>query len=61
MNEYLYVLITIYLCVNCFYSGAEWANNGYTIWFMFGFLFFIPMYLGLFLWYFIKLLMGKEL
>jgi hypothetical protein len=61
METYQWILLIIYLCVNCFYTGAEWSDNGYTKWFILGFLFFIPMWVTIFLWYFIKLVLGKKL
>lgn len=61
METYQWILLTVYLCVNCFFTGKEFEENGFTNWFFFGFLFNIPLSIILFLWYLIQLFRGKNI
>lgn len=56
METYQYILLTIYLCINFFFAGAEWADNRYTKYTLLGVLgLAIPTIMILFLYQFFKL------
>lgn len=61
METFTWIIITIYLSVNCFFSGAEWANKRMSMLVILGLFFAIPITIFLFCFYFIKLLIKKKL